>query len=125
MSGRNSGKFEIAKIAEARQLTKPIEWIRVHMLPDYVFFSHAQHVTAGKVACTTCHGPVQTMNILEQFSDLSMGWCINCHRQTRIQFDDNPYYSGNNKFKKMMKSKKIVNPTVENIGGLDCMECHY
>ena len=124
-NGRNSGKFEIRKITEAIKQNKPIEWIRIHKLPDHAFFSHAQHVGVGKIDCTTCHGPVQTMDIMKQYSDLSMGWCVNCHRQTRIQYDKNPYYSKNKKFMEMIRSKKIANPTVENIGGLDCMKCHY
>ncbi|MHC1707005.1 MAG: cytochrome c3 family protein [Bacteroidales bacterium] len=124
-NGRNSGKFEIRKISEALRLNKSVDWIRIHKLPDHAFFSHAQHVSAGKVDCSTCHGPVQTMEIMKQYSDLSMGWCVNCHRQTYIQFDKNPYYSKNKKFMEMINSKKIVHPTVEDIGGLDCMKCHY
>jgi len=84
--GTNSGKFEIAKVVEANETKKPVEWIRLHNLPDHVFFSHAQHVGVGKVDCKQCHGQVQEMDIMKQTSDLSMGWCINCHRDTKVNF---------------------------------------
>lgn len=71
---------EIAKVIEAYESNKPVEWKKVHFLPDFVKFNHAAHINAGK-QCNTCHGPVETMNIVEQYSTLSMGWCVNCHRQ--------------------------------------------
>jgi hypothetical protein len=58
-----------------------IHWNRVHKLPDFVYFSHQWHVKAG-VACQTCHGPIQEMTVVRQFSNLNMGWCIDCHRKT-------------------------------------------
>jgi hypothetical protein len=124
LNGRNSGKAEIAKIKEAIASNTPIEWIRIHKLPDHVFFSHAQHVGAGKVACNTCHGPVETMTIMAQHNDLSMGWCVNCHRTTKVQMD-NPYYKNANKLNELVKSGKITAVTADHIGGLDCMKCHY
>jgi formate-dependent nitrite reductase cytochrome c552 subunit len=57
-----------------------VPWIRVHNLPDYVSFNHSAHVTAG-VSCEKCHGPVDSMERVRQFESLSMGWCVNCHRQ--------------------------------------------
>ena len=75
--GSHSGKFEIAKVIEANQDQKPVQWIRLHNLPDHVFFSHAQHVGIAKIDCQKCHGPVKEMDIMRQNSDLSMGWCIN------------------------------------------------
>ena len=65
---------------------KPIEWIKIHNLPDHVYFNHSQHVKAGKVQCQTCHGPITEMGEVKQFADLSMGWCINCHRETKVIF---------------------------------------
>lgn len=62
----------------------PIEWVKVHSLPDYVSFDHSAHVTAG-VDCQTCHGEVQTMERVRQVSDLSMGWCVNCHRDANVE----------------------------------------
>jgi hypothetical protein len=64
---------------EYGQSTRPIEWIKVHDLPDFVSFDHSRHVKAG-VVCQDCHGPVEQMERVEQKSDLSMGWCVNCHR---------------------------------------------
>lgn len=125
LSGRNSGKFEINKIHQAAKSGKPVEWVRIHNLPEHAFFSHAQHVNAGKVACETCHGPVAEMDIMKQFSDLSMGWCVNCHRDTKVDFKDNKYYSTYLKLHEELKAGTIDSVTVETIGGLDCMKCHY
>lgn len=113
---------------EAKQYTgkgKPIEWIRIHNLPDHVYFNHAQHVSAGKVQCQTCHGEIQKMDEVYQHSDLSMGWCVNCHRETKVQFADNKYYSIYEKFHEDLKNKKIDSVTVEKIGGTECQKCHY
>jgi len=83
---------------------KPIEWVRIHNLPDHVYFNHSQHVKAGKVECQTCHGEIQKMGEVKQFSDLSMGWCINCHRETQVQFKDNGFYSIYEKYHQDLKS---------------------
>ena len=129
------GKEEIAKIYEAvgwdvatktyNKPAKPIEWVRIHNLPDHVYFNHSQHVVAGKVECQTCHGPVQTMAEVYQFAPLSMGWCVNCHRQTEVQFASNNYYSTYEKLHEDLKNKKIDKVTVEKIGGTECAKCHY
>lgn len=123
--GTNSGKFEIAKVVEANETQKPVTWIRLHNLPDHVFFSHAQHVGVAKVDCQKCHGAVQEMNIMKQASDLSMGWCINCHRQTKVNFKDNHYYDNYMKLHDDMKAGKIDTVRAVNIGANDCMRCHY
>ena len=104
---------------------KPIEWIRIHNLPDHVYFNHAQHVNAGKQQCQTCHGEIQKMDEVYQFADLSMGWCVNCHRETKVQFTDNKFYSIYEKFHEDMKNKKLDSVTVEKIGGTECQKCHY
>ena len=107
---------------------KPIEWLRIHNLPDHVYFNHAQHVNAGQVACQQCHGEIQKMGEVKQFSDLSMGWCINCHRNSEVQFKDNGFYSIYEKFHADLKSGKIDSTkgiTVEKIGGTECQKCHY
>lgn len=109
---------------------KPVEWIKIHNLPDHVFFSHAQHTKAGKVQCQTCHGPIQEMNEVKQFAPLSMGWCINCHRTTKVNFPDssgngNKFYSIYEKFHTDLKTGKMDSVTVENIGGTECQKCHY
>ncbi len=104
---------------------KPIEWVKIHNLPDHVYFNHAQHVKAGKVACQTCHGEIQNMGEVYQYSDLSMGWCVNCHRETKVQFEDNKFYSIYEKFHNDLKSGKMDSVTVESIGGTECQKCHY
>ena len=107
---------------------QPIEWIRIHNLPDHVYFNHAQHVNAGQVACQQCHGEIQKMGEVKQYSDLSMGWCINCHRESKVQFKDNGFYSIYEKFSEDIRTGKIDSAkgiTVEKIGGTECQKCHY
>ncbi len=103
----------------------PIKWTKIHNLPDHVYFNHSQHVAVGKVPCQQCHGPIQEMDEVYQFSPLSMGWCINCHRQTKVQFENNNYYSIFEKYHQELKDKKRDGVTVEEIGGLECQRCHY
>jgi mono/diheme cytochrome c family protein len=104
---------------------KPIEWIKIHNLPDHVYFNHSQHTKVGGVQCQTCHGPIQEMGEVKQFSNLSMGWCINCHRETNVQFKDNGFYSMYEKFHNDIKNGKMDSVTVEKIGGTECQKCHY
>lgn len=104
---------------------KPIEWVRIHNLPDHVYFNHSQHVVVGQQQCQTCHGNITEMDEVKQFADLSMGWCINCHRTTKVQFNDNKFYSIYEKFHEDIRNKKIDSVTVEMIGGLECQKCHY
>jgi cytochrome c2 len=109
---------------------KPIAWVRIHNLPDHVYFNHAQHVVAGKQQCQTCHGEITAMNEVYQFSQLSMSWCINCHRETKVQFNDdkgngNKFYSIYEKFHEDIKQGKYDSVTVEKIGGTECQKCHY
>lgn len=132
---------QVASVAGS--YNKPIEWVRIHNLPDHVYFNHAQHVTVGKVKCETCHGEVAQMDKVKQHAPLSMGWCVNCHRQTEVQFKDglnegkkSPYAGNDNKanayyyeyyqkYHEEMKTKKRNGVTVEEIGGLECQKCHY
>ena len=102
---------------------KPIEWVRIHNLPDLAYFNHSQHVVAGGLDCQTCHGPIETMKEVYQYSPLTMGWCINCHRETEVQVADNAYYDKlHAQLKDKYEGEKI---TVEMIGGLECGKCHY
>ena len=108
----------------------PIEWVRIHNLPDHVYFNHSQHVRVGQQKCQTCHGNIQEMPEVAQFAELSMGWCINCHRTTHVQFNDdkgngNKFYSIYEKFHEDIKNKKYDSVTVEKIGGTECQKCHY
>ncbi|MEP6948213.1 MAG: cytochrome c3 family protein [Ginsengibacter sp.] len=109
---------------------KPIEWVKIHNLPDLVYFNHSQHVKVGRIQCQTCHGEIQKMNEVQQFADLSMGWCVNCHRTTNVQFNDdhghgNNFYSIYEKFHEDIKNHKYDSVTVEKIGGTECQKCHY
>lgn len=130
-----NGTAEIKKLYEysgwdpaANKYTKPgkpIEWVKIHSLPDHVYFNHSQHTKAGGVQCQTCHGEIQNMGEVYQFSNLSMGWCINCHRETSVKFKDNGFYSMYEKFHNDIKSGKMDSVTVEKIGGTECQKCHY
>jgi len=124
-NGRNTGTEEIAKIYSAIETGKPIKWIKVHNLPDHSYFNHAQHVSAGKVQCESCHGDVKTMDRIRQVQQLSMGWCIDCHRQTEVQFTENGYYQKFVKLHEELKSGKRTRITVEDVGGTECSKCHY
>ena len=103
----------------------PIEWIRIHNLPDHVYFNHAQHVKVGQVECESCHGKVEEMEVVEQYSPLSMGWCINCHRKTEVKFDGNEYYKSYENYHNQLSAGDREKVTVEEIGGLECQKCHY
>lgn len=123
--GRNSGTAEIEKIYKAIETGKPIEWIRVHNLPDHTYFNHAQHVNAGKVECESCHGDVKSMDRIKQVQMLSMGWCIECHRTTEVQFTDNAYYQKFTRLHEELKSGQRKKVTVDDVGGTECSKCHY
>ncbi len=124
-TGEMSGQFEISKINNSFKDKKPIEWIKIHNLPDHVFFSHSQHVTVGKIECQTCHGDIEEMHITSQYSTLSMGWCVKCHRESEIQFEENNYYSNHEELHRDIKAGKITKITADKIGANDCQKCHY
>jgi hypothetical protein len=102
---------------------KPIQWVRIHNLPDFAYFNHSQHVTVGGIKCQQCHGPIETMPEVFQYSPLTMKWCIQCHKRTQVNGKDNAYYdsilAAHNKFKKGEKVTAAV------LGGLECAKCHY
>jgi cytochrome c551/c552 len=113
---------------------KPIAWTKIHSLPDHVYFNHSQHIKAGKVQCQSCHGEITNMDEVYQFSELSMGWCVNCHRDTKVDFykvdssgkaTGNKFYSIYEKFHNEIRSGKMDSVTVKDIGGLECQKCHY
>lgn len=113
---------EIQKIYTAIEENRPIEWIRVHNLPDLAYFNHAQHVNVGNVACQTCHGEIEKMEVVEARSSLTMGWCIDCHRRTEVNTKDNAYYD---KLVALHRKESKEPLKVANIGGLECSKCHY
>ncbi len=121
VGGKDGISPEIQKIYDAVEQNKPIEWVRVHNLPDLAYFNHSQHVKVGGIECQTCHGPIQEMEVVSQHSSLTMGWCIDCHRQTEIAADGNAYYD---KLVQLHSDSKDA-LKVKDIGGLECAKCHY
>lgn len=124
---------EIAKIYEAAGWdpdkleytgdTKPIKWVRVHNLPDFAYFNHSQHVTVGGVACQKCHGPVEEMEEVYQHSPLTMGWCIDCHKDTKVDLKGNEYYAKIHE--ELAKKYGVEQVTIAQLGGKECGKCHY
>ena len=103
--------------------SQPVEWVRIHNLPDLVYFNHAQHVSVAGIECQTCHGPVEEMEIMTQYSPLTMGWCINCHRETNVKVEDNAYYTKIHE--ELSKKFGVEELTAAQMGGLECGKCHY
>lgn len=103
---------------------KPIEWVRIHNLPDLAYFNHSQHVNVGGIECQTCHGPIEEMEVVKQYSLLTMGWCIDCHRKTNVNNEGNAYYDKLVQVHEASKGKGSK-MKVEDIGGLECSKCHY
>lgn len=103
--------------------TEPVKWVRIHNLPDFAYFNHSQHVTVAGVSCQTCHGEIQTMEIVEQFAPLTMGWCISCHRETNVNLANNEYYAKIHE--ELSKKYGVDKLTIAELGGLECGKCHY
>jgi hypothetical protein len=134
-SGTTTGTAEIQKIYDAigydpetrtyieGYKQQPIQWVRIHNLPDLAYFNHSQHVSVAKLECQECHGAVEEMDVVKQSSELTMGWCINCHRETEVKMEGNDYYTKmHEKMKEKYAGEKI---TVDKMGGLECGKCHY
>ncbi len=103
--------------------TQPVKWVRIHNLPDFAYFNHSQHVTVAGIECQKCHGPVQTYEVQKQFAPLTMGWCINCHRETEVKMEGNAYYDKIHK--ELSKKYGVDKLTAAQMGGLECGKCHY
>ncbi|KQB38250.1 c-type cytochrome [Flavobacterium aquidurense] len=103
--------------------TQPVKWVRIHNLPDFVYFNHSQHVNVAGVECQTCHGPVQEFEIMKQYSKLTMGWCIDCHRKTDVKMEGNAYYDKIHA--ELSKKYGVEKLTAAQMGGLECGKCHY
>jgi hypothetical protein len=124
---------EIAKIYKALDYNpdtkeygdnpKPVEWIRIHNLPDLAYFNHAQHVAVAGIECQKCHGPIQNMEEVYQYAPLTMKWCINCHRETEVNHEGNAYYDKLIAAHEALKKGEKVTAAV--LGGLECGKCHY
>ncbi|MFY9241521.1 MAG: c-type cytochrome [Polaribacter sp.] len=131
--GKTELDKEIAKIYDAAGWdtetleytgeTKPVKWIRIHNLPDFVYFNHSQHVTVAGLECQKCHGPVEEMDEMRQFSPLTMGWCINCHRETKVDLKGTDYYEKIHK--ELAEKYNVEQVTIAQLGGLECGKCHY
>lgn len=115
---------------------KPVEWVRVHNLPDFAYFNHSQHVVVGEEAirkerglqpnepvCFACHGPVDTMEEIYQYSPLTMKWCINCHKDAEVSGKDNAFYTKVIEAHEKIKKGEKITPAL--LGGLECGKCHY
>lgn len=131
--GKAQLDLEIAKVykaagwdAENLEYTgveKPIKWVRIHNLPDFVYFNHSQHVTVQGVKCQKCHGPVEEMEEMYQHSPLTMGWCIDCHRETKVDLKGNEYYAKIHE--QLAKKYGVEKVTAAQLGGIECGKCHY
>jgi hypothetical protein len=113
---------EIQKIYRALENNEPIQWVRVHNLPDLAYFNHSQHTNVGGLECKNCHGEIEKMEVVEQRSSLTMGWCIDCHRETDVNAKGNAYYD---KLVEVHNKDSKTPLKVQNIGGLECSKCHY
>ncbi|MBW3518242.1 c-type cytochrome [Flavobacterium sp. NKUCC04_CG] len=102
---------------------KPVKWVRIHNLPDFVYYNHSQHVSVAGLECQTCHGPVEEMEVMRQHSPLTMGWCIDCHRKTDVKMENNEYYAKIHE--ELSKKYGVEKLTVAQMGGLECGKCHY
>ncbi|MFL1894112.1 c-type cytochrome [Aquimarina sp. 2-A2] len=103
--------------------TEPVKWVRIHNLPDFAYFNHSQHVMVAGVECQKCHGPVEEMEIMYQHAPLTMGWCINCHRETNVKVAGNEYYEKIHE--ELSKKYGVDQLTAAQMGGLECGKCHY
>ncbi len=131
--GKKELDKEIAKVYEAAGWdaeklaytgeTKPVKWVRVHNLPDFAYFNHSQHVTVAGLKCQKCHGPVEEMEELYQYSSLTMGWCIDCHKETKVDLKGNEYYAKIHE--ELAKKYGVEQVTIAQLGGKECGKCHY
>jgi hypothetical protein len=117
---------KLAKLKDSYATGLPVEWTRVHKLPDFAFFDHSAHVNRG-VGCVECHGRIDKMEVVYQKSPLSMGWCLECHRNpdsvlrptseiTNLAYDPATELSAEER--KALKDKFHINPSE------DCSTCH-
>ncbi len=103
--------------------SQPVKWVRIHNLPDFVYFNHSQHVTVAGIECQTCHGPVEGYEVQKQFAPLTMGWCIDCHRKTDVKMEGNAYYAKIHE--ELSKKYGVDKLTAAQMGDLECGKCHY
>lgn len=123
--GTRTGRFEIRKVLQAAEDSVAIRWVRIHNLPDFTYFNHMQHVTIGGVECITCHGAVENMHIVKQVEDLSMGWCIKCHDETKVDFSNDYYKTYYPALNDSLLTGRLDSIMVSDINGRECSVCHY
>ncbi len=123
--GTRTGIFEIRKVLQAAEDSIPIHWVRIHQLPDFTYFNHMQHVTIGGVDCVTCHGDVENMHVVKQTEDLSMGWCIKCHDETKVDFSNEYYKTYYPALNDSLLTGRMDSIMVSDINGRQCSVCHY
>jgi len=105
---------EIERFKEAAQLDRPlVSWVKIHNLPDFVYFNHSRHVLSG-VTCQRCHGEVEKMQRVEQVMPLTMGWCLECHRE----------HAGV-PTSTLDRAALRFSETPKPATGIDCASCHY
>ncbi|TCD03439.1 c-type cytochrome [Pedobacter psychroterrae] len=132
----NALGYDPASMTYDKTKEKPIEWVRVHNLPDFAYFNHSQHVVVGEEAirkekglkpeepvCFACHGPVDTMEEIYQYSPLTMKWCVNCHKDTQLEVKGNAFYDKIIEAHEKIKKGEKITPAA--LGGLECGKCHY
>lgn len=115
----------LAPLREAWETNKPIQWVRVHDLPDYVYFDHAAHIRA-QIGCESCHGNVTEMELITRVKPLSMGWCLDCHRNAAPEIrpaDMITKFNWHSSPEDLENAKKII--AAKNIRpSVDCSTCH-
>jgi mono/diheme cytochrome c family protein len=132
----NALGYDPDKMTYDKTKEKPIEWVQVHNLPDFAYFNHSQHVVVAEEAirkekglkpnepvCFACHGPVNTMEEIYQYSPLTMKWCINCHKDTKLEVKDNAFYTKIIEAHEKIKKGEKITPAA--LGGMECGKCHY
>lgn len=116
---------KLAPVIESWNANKPLEWIRIHKVPDYAYFNHSIHINSG-VGCISCHGNIAEMEKVSLKKPLSMGWCLDCHRNpgknlrpvdqvTNMSWEPDP---GHIEWAGETIKTKNINPTE------DCSGCH-
>jgi hypothetical protein len=116
---------KLTKIRESWNLKKPMQWVRIHKLPDYVYFDHSVHLRAG-VGCAGCHGNINQLEVVRQNMPLSMSWCLDCHRNPDMYLRPvseitNMYWTPPDD---QMESAKIIRMEKDINPNTDCSACH-
>ena len=123
--GSKSGQGEIKKLIAASEQEQRLQWIRINNLPEHVQFNHSIHYQVAKIDCVECHGKVEQMDRVKQVRELSMKWCLDCHKQKKVNRKENGYYAMLKNVSNGFVTIKEDSISVKNIGGWDCMNCHH